>query len=332
MDEYYGSFLTRLYYGVKPFVPLKLRWVLRRRRAIGIRKRNSTTWPIHAAASAMPAGWPGWPDGKRFAFVLTHDVESAEGVKNVKNLADLERGLGLRSSFNLIPRGGYEVEDELRAWLTERDFEVGVHDLHHDGKLYHSRVGFKKMAEQINHHLRKWNAVGFRSGFMLRQLDWLHDLDLQYDASTFDTDPFEPQPNGCRSIFPFFVPDQAGPVGSGYVELPYTLPQDSTLFLMLGERSPEIWMRKLDWIVEHGGLALVNIHPDYINFDRTDFSDYKYPASLIKDFLGYLNHRYAGQFWNPLPRELAAWFRSTCCENGMPPAGSEVCAPTPFSS
>ena len=49
---------------------------------------------------------------------------------------------------------------------------------------------------RINGYAREWGASGFRSGFMLRNLDWLHDLDVQYDASTFDTDPFEPQPDG----------------------------------------------------------------------------------------------------------------------------------------
>jgi hypothetical protein len=41
---------------------------------------------------------------------------------------------------------------------------------------------------------------------MLRNLDWLHDLDVQYDASTFDTDPFEPQPDGRHTMFPFWMP------------------------------------------------------------------------------------------------------------------------------
>lgn len=309
MPEISGSFLTRFYYSVKPFVPRNLRWALRRKRAVGIRERNLETWPINSAAAAPPVGWVGWPEGKRFAVVLTHDVEGLEGLGKVKKLADLEKRCGLRSSFNFIPRGGYEVPDELRAWLAERDFEVGVHDLYHDGKLYHSRNGFREKAEQINLHLREWGAVGFRSGFMLRQLDWLHDLDAEYDASTFDTDPFEPQPDGCRTIFPFFVPDPERPVGSGYVELPYTLPQDSTLYLLLGERSPEIWLRKLDWIAEHGGLVLVNIHPDYVDFDRSDFAHFRYPASLIADLFHHLEARYTGQFWNPLPRELAAWFR-----------------------
>jgi hypothetical protein len=41
---------------------------------------------------------------------------------------------------------------------------------------------------------------------MLRNLDWLGDLNIQYDGSTFDTDPFEPQPDGAGTIFPFWVP------------------------------------------------------------------------------------------------------------------------------
>jgi hypothetical protein len=309
MPEISGSFLTRFYYSVKPFVPRSLRWALRRQRAVGIRERNAATWPINSAAATTPEGWQGWPGGKRFAIVLTHDVESGEGLAKVRKLAELEQSCGLRSSFNFIPQGGYGVPGELRTWLAERDFEVGVHDLYHDGKLYHSRSGFREKAAHINRHLREWGAVGFRSGFMLRQLDWLHDLDAEYDASTFDTDPFEPQPDGCRTIFPFFVPDRDRPAGAGYVELPYTLPQDSTLYLLLGERSPEIWLRKLDWIAEHGGLALVNIHPDYIDFNRSDFAHFRYPVSLVSELLNYVNSRYAGQFWNPLPKELAAWFR-----------------------
>ena len=320
MTASYESRFTRFYYNVKPFVPRSLRWALRRKRASVILKRNTATWPINHAASAVPAGWPGWPEGKRFALILTHDVESSEGVEKVGDLADLERGFDLRSSFNFIPRGDYQVPDDLRAWLAEGGFEVGVHDLHHDGKLYESRKSFRTKADLINTFLRKWGAVGFRSGFMLRQLDWLHDLDTEYDASTFDTDPFEPQPDGCRTIFPFFVPNHSESPGKGYVELPYTLAQDSTLFLLLGERTVNIWLRKLDWIAEHGGLALVNIHPDYIDFHRSDFTHYHYPASLVGEFLEYVTRRYEGEFWNPLPRELAQWFRASRREDVEPPS------------
>jgi hypothetical protein len=158
---------------------------------------------------------------------------------------------------------------------------VGVHDLQHDGKLFWDRSEFARKAKRINSYLSDWGASGFRSAFMHHNLDWVHDLEILYDASTFDTDPFEPQPDGVNTIFP--VLDADGPTGRGYVELPYTLPQDSTLFLLLKESSPEIWKRKLDWIVECGGMALVNVHPDYINFDEgTNRARTLFPTRIIR--------------------------------------------------
>ena len=31
---------------------------------------------------------------------------------------------------------------------------------------------------------------------MIRNLEWFHRLNIEYDTSTFDTDPFEPEPEG----------------------------------------------------------------------------------------------------------------------------------------
>jgi len=300
------GFLTRAYYRIKPFIPRRLRWALRRSRARGIVRDCRSTWPIDVTSAAPPANWPGWPDGNEFAFVITHDVESRSGLTRVADLAQLEVALGLRSSFNFIPEGPYGDPVELRAWLEERGFEIGVHDLNHDGRLYGSREGFRAKAGRINSYLKNWGAVGFRSGFMLRQLEWIHDLKVDYDASTFDTDPFEPQPEGSGTIFPFLVKGEGD--APGYVELPYTLPQDSTLFLLLGEETSGIWKQKLDWIARQGGLALINIHPDYIDFSGKRSSSC-YPHLLVKEFFEHLCNRYRGKFWNPLAKDLACWFR-----------------------
>jgi glycosyltransferase involved in cell wall biosynthesis len=269
-------------------------------------------------SESPPENWPGWPEGKKFAFVLTHDVESRAGLRKCRSLMQLEMELGFRSSFNFIPEGNYRVPIELREELTNGGFEVGIHDLKHDGHLFASHRGFKRRAERINGYARKWGASGFRSGFMLRNLDWLHDLNVEYDASTFDTDPFEPQPDGGHTIFPFWVPRPNGSslngheptTGSssrdGYVELPYTLPQDSTLFLVLRETTPEIWMRKLDWIAQHGGMVLVDVHPDYMSFNGSRQTKTEYPVALYREFLTYVKTRYAGEYWHALPREVAA--------------------------
>ena len=304
--------LTRIYYRLKPFVPKRLRWALRRLHARKILKHNQARWPILESAASPPLGWPGWPDKKQFAFVLSHDVESKLGVDRVKELAELEMELGFRSSFNFIPEGPYDVSKELRQWLVENGFEVGVHDLRHDGHLYDSKEGFSKNAERINHHLQDWNAVGFRSGFMLRELDWLHDLDVLYDASTFDTDPLEPQPNGEETIYPFIISNGA----SSYVELPYTLAQDSTLFLLLQEKTPAIWLKKLDWVAEKGGMALMNVHPDYMALSGNQPSRYEYPLSHYRELLSHVRSQFKDQYWHVLPKEMAEFVSQMENSNG----------------
>ena len=309
---------NRIYYGLKPFVPQVIRTAVRRKLALLLRDRVGHVWPIMPGSEHPPSNWQGWPDGKKFAFVLTHDVESSAGLANCRSLAQLEIELGFRSSFNFVPEGSYRVPAELREELTANGFEIGIHDLKHDGHLFSSHRGFKRRALRINDYARRWGASGFRSGFMLRNLDWLHDLDVQYDASTFDTDPFEPQPDGRHTIFPFWVPrpndnwpiaqQPTGNCGArGYLELPYTLPQDSTLFLLLCEKTTEIWRRKLDWIAEHGGMALINTHPDYMAFDGSKPKAGEYPIAFYKELLNYIRSTYAGEYWPALPRQVAAY-------------------------
>jgi hypothetical protein len=269
--------------------------------------RSHAFWPIDPNSSDKPMGWRGWRDGKQFALVLSHDVETAVGMDRTIELMKLEEELGFRSAFNFVPEGGYTVPVGVRRTLEGRGFEVGVHDLKHDGKLYNSRANFRKSAERINQYLCEWGAVGFRSAYMLHNLEWLHDLEVLYDSSTFDTDVFEPQPDGVRTIFPFWCRHQHSK--RGYVELPYSLPQDSTMFLILQERTIAIWKRKLAWIAKHGGMAYLNVHPDYLWFGGGKRATWEYEAELYREFLRHLKEEYNGAYWHPLPKEVAAYYR-----------------------
>jgi glycosyltransferase involved in cell wall biosynthesis len=299
---------TKMYYAAKPLLPIYVRRAVRRWFALRRRQKSGGVWPILPGSDRPPPGWPGWPEGKKFAFVLTHDVEGQNGVDKCRKLMELEMKWGFRSSFNFIPEGEYRVSKELRDELTGNGFEVGVHDLRHDGKLYQGRPEFAANAARINQYLKEWGAVGFRSGFMLHHMEWLHDLDIQYDASTFDTDPFEPQPDGAGTIFPFW---KSGANGRGYVELPYTLPQDSTLFLLFGEPNPDLWLRKLEWVAQNGGMALVNVHPDYLRFDGETASYKTFPAEFYGRLLQYVREKHGASVWHVQPKELAAWYAGT---------------------
>ena len=301
------SLLNAMYYAFKPFLPVSVRYTMRRLRANHI-LQNAPDWPIMTSAGNTPPDWPGWPDNKRFALILTHDVEGRAGLERCRQLVELESKYGFRSSFNFIPEGEYLATTEIRNEITDAGFEVGVHDLRHDGSLYRSKASFDECAVSINRYLAEWNAVGFRAGFMFHNLEWLRSLDVEYDASTFDTDPFEPQPDGAGTIFPFWV-DGHKP-GEGYVEIPYTLPQDATLFLVLREDSINIWKRKTDWLVAHGGMVHLNVHPDYLAFDDRKPAISEFSSGLYEEFLGYIRDTYGDACWNPLPRELARFYRS----------------------
>ena len=296
-----------VYYKIKKLIPRGLQIFLRRAIAAKKRKAYQSTWPINPAAAAAPPGWNGWPDGKRFALILTHDVDTAGGLDKCLPLMELERRIGFRSCFNFVPED-YPTPDEFRAALVEAGFEVGVHGLKHDGKLFLNRRVFDKSAGRINEYMKKWGSVGFRAPSMHHNLEWIADLNLRYDSSTFDSDPFEPQSDDCGTIFPYWYTQPS--TLRRFVELPYTLAQDHCLFVILQEKTFGVWKEKLDWIVQNGGMALLLTHPDYMNFGAAPCSREDYGISLYSDFLEYIKTRYAGQYWHVLPRELAEFWWS----------------------
>jgi len=295
--------VSSLYYYIKPLIPRLLQIQLRRMIVLHKRKCCENIWPIDEKSAKLPTAWHGWPGGKRFALVLTHDVETSRGHSRCRDLAEMEKSLGFRSSFNFVPLR-YDVSTDLRKYLNQNGFEVGVHGLFHDGKYFRSRDMFRSRAFRINQYLKEWESVGFRSPSMLRNLDWFHDLNIEYDASTFDTDPFEPQSDGVGTIFPFWVHGDGG----GYVELPYTLPQDFTLYVLMREPGLDIWKQKLEWIAERGGMALVITHPDYMKFNGEKPEQGEYPAENYERFLRHVRQRYDGNYWHPLPKELARFW------------------------
>ena len=299
------------YYLVKPLIPRPLQIWGRRQLARKALAANRATWPIHDGSGEKPASWPGWPKSRKFALVLVHDVETRIGYDRCQALLEIERDLGFVSSFNFVPER-YEVKTELIRSIKDRGFEVGVHGLNHDGMLFLSNRIFQRKAIKINRFLDTWDAVGFYAPSMLFDPDKIKRLNLLYDQSTFDIDPFEPCPAGVHTIFPFYIPGEAP--GKGYVELPYTLAQDHTLFVILQEKGIDRWKEKLDWIFRKGGMALLKTHPDYMSFGAPqDAKRYEYPAAHYVEFLRHIRDNYEGQYWHALPKQVAEF-----CLQSMP--------------
>lgn len=298
-----------LFYRIKSFIPRRLQIALRRAIAARKRKTHKDTWPINPKAAKAPEGWRGWPEKKKFALILSHDVDTAQGYDKCAKLMELEKKMGFRSSFNFVVED-YRVSDQMRSKLEEEGFEVGIHGFTHDGKLFQSRKIFEERLPRINDFLKEWGAVGFRAPAMRHNLDWISELNIEYDSSTFDTDPFEPQPDGIDAIFPLWITNQTQT--RGYVELPYTLPQDHCLFVILKEKNIRLWKEKLAWIAQNGGMAFLNTHPDYMNFDGAPNSFEQYPVSYYIELLEYIKTKYADLYWHVLPRELAQFWKKSC--------------------
>lgn len=294
----------RTYYALKPLMPRTLRVQMRRRWAGSIRRRNMASWPINPDSAGPPAGWKGWPHNRKFAVVLTHDVEGQRGLGKVMKTLHLDQRYGFRSSFNFVPERSHPTPG-MRTMLPHYGFEVGVHGLRHDGLLVQSHERFAARATLINGYLESWHAVGFRAPSMHAHLPWFHELNIKYDLSTFENDPFEPFGVSMDTLFPFWVADSGR--RPGYVELPYTLTQDYTLFVLLQERNIDIWKQQIDRAAAQGGMVLVNTHPDYMVFDGKSAAIDEYPAERYEALLSYLQQKYAGEYWHAIPKEIGSY-------------------------
>ena len=245
-----------------------------------------------------------WPERARAALVLTHDVESEAGLRNAVRIADLEEARGLRSAFNIVA-ADYPIDWGIVGELSERGFEFGVHGVHHDRSMFSSRAEFERQQGALRLMAERLGADGFRSPATHRVSSWLGDLPVSYDCTVPMSDPYEPQPGGCCSPWPFFI----GPV----VELPYTIPQDHTTFTLLRESTIDLWLRQLELIEGVAGLAQCVTHPDPGYLGDAD------KEALYEEFLAAVAERPG--LWRALPRQVAAWWRERDREVGEPAPG-----------
>ncbi|WP_146398402.1 hypothetical protein [Planctomycetes bacterium CA13] len=288
----------KLYYRLRPFIPIPLRQWLQRGRNQSIEVSQSWYLPIDFLNDFQTAieregdavAIHPWPDGFQMAVSLTHDIETAQGMKWIDQLAAMEEKLGLRSSWNVVPYK-YKVDPCIIKDLQQRGHEVGIQGYNHDGRLYESRRTFMRRSGSINKAIAKYGSVGFRSPMVHRNFQWLQDLDVQYDASSFDTDPFQAMPGGVGGVWPFMV--------GKFVELPYTLPQDHTLMVSLGETTPRIWLKKLEFLRSMAGMAMVITHPDYLDSPKR--------LEIYRRFLDHVAEQ--TDCWKALPRDVASWWR-----------------------
>lgn len=241
-----------------------------------------------------------WPQGRVAAAILTHDVESADGLERSPAVASWEEQQGLRSSFNIVS-DWYPIDTGVLDQLRARGHEIGSHAIHHDRSLFASRASFEQQLPMLKEAARRLGAVGFRSPATHRVVEWLGELPFSYDCTMPHSDPYEPIPGGTATVWPFFHGE--------VVELPYTAPQDHTLFNLLGHGDCSLWQEQLERVVSCNGLFQVVTHPDAEYLGREAIR--RSYCSLLETLAG------KEDVWVALPGDVASWWRARA--NGLTP-------------
>jgi hypothetical protein len=296
----------RAYYLARPLMPRPVQIAFRRRLAGRQARARFPRWPAETglhdlydkvfrllaevAGGPIPSLAP-WPRGRSWAVVLTHDVETAAGLDGIEPLREVERRHGLVSAWNFVPQR-YDLPAPVRAGLLAEGCEIGVHGLTHDGHDLESPSALAARLPAIHEHARAWGATGFRAPAMQRSWAAMDLLDFDHDASSPDTDPFQPCHGGCCTWWPFFHGDM--------VELPLTLAQDHTLFVILEAEGPEAWIEKAELLRARGGMAQLLVHPDYLEGTPS--------LGAYRDLLAtYADDPTA---WFALPSHVSGWWRA----------------------
>lgn len=318
-----GPAAQNLYYQLRPFMGVGLRKHLQKVRLSGWDKIPFPRWPIDRSVDALmesamrlvlntqrrssiPFIWF-WPDEASACGMLTHDVEGQAGLDFCDELMDLDDAYAIKSAFQLIPEGSGDAGRRTATRLRQRGFEVNLHDLNHDGRLFADKETFLRHAQRINDYTREFGCDGFRSGAMYREQGWFGAFEFAYDMSVPNTAHLEPQRGGCCTVMPYFV--------GNILELPLTTVQDYTLFHILNDYSTTLWKEQVRLITQHHGLVSIITHPDYLvgHRERQVYTDLLRHLAELRDSHG---------LWMALPGDINRWWRNRQ-QMTLIPAGGE---------
>jgi hypothetical protein len=309
--RFLNEILRKVYYLLRPLLGTSARLQIQRMHGRGWREISFPAWPVDTTVErihkkllalllkaqgrqSIPFIWF-WPEGFSSCAIMTHDVEGELGRDFCSQLMDLDESFGIRSSFQVVPENRYFVPKGFLDGIRIRGFEVNLHDLRHDGRLYADHAEFLRRAKRINNYAREFGAQGFRSGILYRNADWFDAFEFSYDMSIPNVAHLDPQRGGCCTVMPYFI--------GNIVELPVTCTQDYTLFHILADYSMELWKKQLAVVRDNNGLINFIVHPDYVMEQRAQ--------DTYKALLGYLSQlRAEGSIWTALPREVATWWRA----------------------
>jgi peptidoglycan/xylan/chitin deacetylase (PgdA/CDA1 family) len=219
-------------------------------------------WPLDLSADFL-ADWAAGPSPSLAAHgptpvLLTHDLDSPEGVTNLVDLfLEREERHGARSTSFVVPCGWPLDQGLLRA-IRQRGHTLGVHGYDHA-----NRTAFVAAAERRRRLsagkeiLSDYGVEGYRAPSLLRTRALLQDLECLYrfDSSIPTSGGLFPTPNnGCASARPFLV--------DGLAEIPLSMPRDGSLrFFGHGpDEIRDLWIACARTIARSRGVVVLLTH------------------------------------------------------------------------
>jgi peptidoglycan/xylan/chitin deacetylase (PgdA/CDA1 family) len=228
-----------------------------------------------------------WPGGRRYPLLVTHDVDTREGM-------------GLRPCFFLVGHG-YPWDAGFIDAVHQAGGEIGLHGDVHDNRIaWADAAKAGRRLDSCKRLIRRHDILGFRSPSLLVS-DALYEAlgpRFAWDSSVPDTDTHTllGARRGCGTTFPF----RRGET----LVLPTTMPADDRLQLLGYEGLDllDLLRRKWLYIRQTGGLCHFITHAEPHLFGRPVTRDLY--RALLREILD------AGDAWVTTPSEVAGYWRA----------------------
>lgn len=221
-------------------------------------------WPLDLSADFLAdweCGSPGGFASGPTPVILTHDLDSAEGLSNlVKWFLGVEEAMGARSTNFVVPCA-WPLDHGLLSEVQQRGHEIGVHGYDHSNRTpFLDEETRRRRLSEAQDLLARYGVAGYRAPSLLRTEALLKDLAgrYSYDSSIPTSGGLFPVPNnGCASARPFSL--------KGIMEVPLSLPRDGSLrFLGYSpDQVLDLWIDCARKIAAAGGVVVLLTHCEH---------------------------------------------------------------------
>jgi peptidoglycan/xylan/chitin deacetylase (PgdA/CDA1 family) len=217
-------------------------------------------WPIDLSAdlAADLAGSPGITFSGQTPILLTHDIDSPEGLRNLVDMfLPIEETIGACSANYIVPCA-WPPDPGLVEEVKRRGHEIGVHGFDHANRTPFAADDVRRSRLAAGRAFGdRYAAVGYRAPSLVRTAELLADLAplYLYDSSIPTSGgPFPVPNNGCASARPWKL--------GAIWEIPLSLPRDGSL-RFLGHGPAEIgrlWRSTAETVARSGGVVCLLTH------------------------------------------------------------------------